>query len=298
MVISRVLDDRICCPLCRSGLQDGAAGLVCTNGHAFPVIEGIPVLLEQQECRQYAHQIKYFTAESSHYSEEHVLAPWMRKFVDMAAEWLQPACEGAVALDIGCGTGYMTIELARLGYTVVAADLTLASVMVLARKAERLGLRDRVIPVVCSALALPLRDASVDALVANAVIEHLPDDRRFAQELGRVVTPDGGALLVAPVRLGLVWPFFWLPNTIHDRHIGHLRRYDAASFRNLLEPIGFSIKHVCYSGHLLKVFGVLLQTLVRGHAWDDMLERIDARAARRAYGSSNIAVIAKRVGGC
>ena len=38
----------------------------------------------------------------------------------------------------------------------------------------------------------------------------------------------------------------------------------------------------------------LLGMLFRTHAWDEALERIDARGSSRAFGSSNIAVVATK----
>jgi len=279
------------CPQCAGPLESGAARVTCSKGHAFPVADGIPVLLrEQAYVEQYAKQIAYFSAESSSYASDHVLSPWMRKFVDMVAIGCGPIEPGMVALDIGCGTGYMSIELARMGCSVLAADLTTATMRVLAAKVAKLGLASRVTPAICSALDLPLADGSVDIVVANAVIEHLPDDRRFVAEVARVLKPGGKGVFVAPVKLGLVWPFFWLVNAIHDRRIGHLRRYSEGSFRQLLDAHGLELGRVAYSGHLVKVVGTLAQMLLRSHRWDEALERIDATTSGHAYGSSNIAV--------
>jgi SAM-dependent methyltransferase len=50
--------------------------------------------------------------------------------------------------------------------------------------------------------ALPLADASVDALIAYHVLEHVPDDHRAFTEMARVLKPSGRAFLQVPTRAG------------------------------------------------------------------------------------------------
>jgi SAM-dependent methyltransferase len=47
--------------------------------------------------------------------------------------------------------------------------------------------------------ALPMGDASVDAIVCNHVLEHVPDDRRAMREFRRVLRPGGWAILQSPI---------------------------------------------------------------------------------------------------
>ncbi|NLF40020.1 class I SAM-dependent methyltransferase [bacterium] len=280
------------CPVCHQGLRFGPDMISCSAGHTFACAAGrIPVLLSEGDFSEvYDRQVQYFTDESSHYASDYHLDPWMKKYVDLALGHFGPPAPGATVLDVGCGSGYMTIELARAGYNVIAADLTPQSVLELSRKAEALGVGTRVCPVICSALDLPIADNCIDAVVGNAIIEHLPDDHRFVSELARVAKHSAKGLLVAPVKLKHVWPMFWPINYWHDRKIGHLRRYDKASYLSLLAANGFTADQVSYSGHLVKVAGVLLQTLFHTHRWDERLEELDAAKAHRAYGSSNVIV--------
>ncbi len=45
---------------------------------------------------------------------------------------------------------------------------------------------------------LPYEDASIDAVVCNHVLEHVPDDRKAMSEIRRVLRPSGWALLQVP----------------------------------------------------------------------------------------------------
>lgn len=51
---------------------------------------------------------------------------------------------------------------------------------------------------------ISLPDASLDAIVCNHVLEHIPDDRRALSEFFRVLRPQGWAILQVPISLSLV----------------------------------------------------------------------------------------------
>lgn len=81
-------------------------------------------------------------------------------------------------LDIGCGTGNLSIELARQGYSVVATDLSQNMLHIVSRRAQEEGL---VLEVGVYDLLDPL-DQAFDLIIASMdVINHLSDldDVRF-----------------------------------------------------------------------------------------------------------------------
>jgi SAM-dependent methyltransferase len=106
-----------------------------------------------------------------------------------AIDWLLPAGASDV-LDLGAGTGKLTVRLAERGLTVTAVDPI----------PEMLEVLSNSLPSVPALLGtaedIPLPDNSVDAvLVAQAW--HWFDPDRASAEVARVLRPGG--------RLGLVW---------------------------------------------------------------------------------------------
>lgn len=99
-------------------------------------------------------------------------------------------------MDLACGGGLMAPHAARLGYLHVGIDLNEAGL----RIADGHGL----LPVLGSVLAVPLRDACADVVVAGEVLEHVADDVAVLAECARLLKP-GGTLVVdalADTRIG------------------------------------------------------------------------------------------------
>ncbi len=96
-------------------------------------------------------------------------------------------------LDVGCGMGLWTTELASYGATVVALDVSAASVATVQKRAQRFDLADRVDPVAASAHALPFADGSFDLVTGHLILHHL-DAAIAAREIARVLKPGGRAV--------------------------------------------------------------------------------------------------------
>jgi SAM-dependent methyltransferase len=101
-----------------------------------------------------------------------------------------PAAE-RVLLDVGAGSGNLTVRLLEHATTVIAADL---SEVMLYALVHRLNART---PGRVQGLALngedlrQLDDASVDLAAAYSVLHHIPDYLTMVAEMARVVRPGG-----------------------------------------------------------------------------------------------------------
>jgi SAM-dependent methyltransferase len=98
----------------------------------------------------------------------------------------------ARVLELGCGTGALwTANAARIppNWQIVISDL---SAGMLAGASERIRAVWRpVVGVVADAGAVPIKEGSVDAVVANHMLYHVPDRDRVLAEIHRVLRPHG-----------------------------------------------------------------------------------------------------------
>ena len=94
---------------------------------------------------------------------------------------------GARILDVGAGTGRVSIALARLGFDVIAIEPALGMLRALRQKAGALSLGC----IAADGSKLPLRGRSAEALVISRVLYLVPDWRDFLRACSTVLVDHG-----------------------------------------------------------------------------------------------------------
>ncbi len=100
----------------------------------------------------------------------------------------------ATVVEVGCGTGQMSLFLAVAGRSVVGVDLTWASLGLAESFRRKAGIPSAQF-VRANVFRLPFADASVDVVISNGVLHHTANPRAGFAELARIVRP-GGYVLV------------------------------------------------------------------------------------------------------
>ncbi|HEV2980504.1 MAG TPA: class I SAM-dependent methyltransferase [Solirubrobacteraceae bacterium] len=160
-------------------------------------------------------------------------------------------------LDVGCGDGYFTAQLAQAGAVAIGADISAEAL----RRARSRDPQLRLQPIDAGA-AWPLADASFDAVWAGEVIEHVADTAGWLSEVRRVLRPRGELLLSTPANGRLTLLALALSGRRFDRQFDplsdHLRFYSARALRRLLGEFGFDDIDVHGAGGLVGARRVLL----------------------------------------
>ncbi|NOQ23552.1 MAG: methyltransferase domain-containing protein [Candidatus Aegiribacteria sp.] len=105
----------------------------------------------------------------------------------------------AVTMEVGAATARDSVILAEYGAVSIALDYSHEALRLARKAAQRAGVQ---ILLVCGdALALPFRDASIDLVFHQGVLEHFRDPLPLLRENVRVLKEDGKVLVDVPQTL-------------------------------------------------------------------------------------------------
>jgi SAM-dependent methyltransferase len=114
---------------------------------------------------------------------------WARR-VKMLGGHLKP---GMTVLELGCGTGYFTRELARSGANVVAIDISPELLEIARTNCSAPNIQYQI----QNAYSLSYPDAMFDSVVGSSVLHHL-EIQEALRNIYRVLKPAGGIYFTEP----------------------------------------------------------------------------------------------------
>lgn len=197
------------CPRCRGALRTGSGELVCDGcSRRYLVVAGAPILIDPEKSvftpreiveayereragrrrstiGRLAWAIASRTPHVTSYRRQETIA---RRFADLLAS----RGKAPSVLVVGSGTEGLGIDaLASIpGATLCEFDVFLTDSRML----------------VADLLDLPFESGSFDAVVAQGVLEHVIDPQRAADEIHRVLRPEGLVFSTTPFVLGVHLP--------------------------------------------------------------------------------------------
>lgn len=151
----------------------------------------------------------------------------------VAADIAAVTSDGARVLEVGCGPGRLSLLLARgYGLDVTGLDLDPAMIERARANAARMGDDQDHEPsfVVGDVASMPFPDGSFDLVVSTLSMHHWTDPVAGLAEIGRVLRPDGRAL-VWDFRRGLILFHGHLPDPVERMHGTSLRVMSATPWR-------------------------------------------------------------------
>jgi ubiquinone/menaquinone biosynthesis C-methylase UbiE len=108
--------------------------------------------------------------------------------------------EGMTVLDLGCGPGFFSVELAKIvgsSCKVIAADLQNGMLEKLKEKIKGTELEKRIILHKCEEDKICLIE-NVDFVLAFYVVHEIPDQDKLFTEIEPILKPNGQVLIVEP----------------------------------------------------------------------------------------------------
>lgn len=207
-------------------------------------------------------------------SRTHCLDVWTRRAM---LERLGALAQGASVIDIGCASGYLLQDIHRSAphVTLIGLDLLDSGL----RKAHAAIPQARLLQ--ADACAVPLADASVDAVVSANLLEHVSDDVGALAEIRRLLRPGARAVIVVPLGPGNY--------DYYDRFVGHERRYARGELARKARSAGLQVlEDVCLGALLYPAFWLVKQRNRRRHGQlrGEALERRAVRDVERTEDSA------------
>ena len=146
--------------------------------------------VKQQVAAHWDRRAAHFDQDFGH----SIRTPAERAAWDRILDLVLPRRSALDALDAGCGTGFLSFELAARGHRVTGVDFAPAMIAEARRKAAERGLSVRFEE--GDAEQLPFPPASLDLVISRHVLWTLPHPATAIDERKRVLRPGGRLVIV------------------------------------------------------------------------------------------------------
>ncbi|MBF8779345.1 class I SAM-dependent methyltransferase [Pseudomonas fulva] len=149
--------------------------------------------------------------------------------------------ESARVLDLGCGAGHVSFQVAPLVREVVAYDLSRSMLEVVAAAAVQRGLGN-IVTECGAAERLPFDDASFDFVFSRYSAHHWSDLGLALREVRRVLKPGGVAAFIDVMSPGSPLLDTYLQAVEVLRDTSHVRDYSAAQWLRQVSEAGLFVR--------------------------------------------------------
>jgi ubiquinone/menaquinone biosynthesis C-methylase UbiE len=108
--------------------------------------------------------------------------------------------EGMTVLDLGCGPGFFSIEIAQMvgkSGRVIASDLQEGMLQKIRNKIQGTELEERITLHQCQKNRIGVLE-NVDFVLAFYMVHEVPNQQEFFNEIGSILKPRGRAFIVEP----------------------------------------------------------------------------------------------------
>jgi ubiquinone/menaquinone biosynthesis C-methylase UbiE len=125
----------------------------------------------------------------------------IRRYLQNPQKILRPyIAEGMTVLDVGCGPGFFSIEMARMVGTsgrVIAADMQEGMLQIVKEKVKETELEGRILLHKCGENNIGISEL-VDFVLLFYMVHEVPNKEHFFNEIGTILKPNGQVLIVEP----------------------------------------------------------------------------------------------------
>ncbi|MFH0713767.1 MAG: class I SAM-dependent methyltransferase [Candidatus Micrarchaeota archaeon] len=183
---------------------------------------------------------------SVHYDKESLYPDLMR----YGSQAIIELSKGPKILEVGCGDGLMTKELAKHFNEIVAIDGSETRLERTKKIVDAEHIKNLTIKFHCTLFEDFTINDKFDTVIATHVLEHVDDPARILEKIKEWLAPKGIVIISVPnatsihrqigKKLGLIKDLHELG--ANDFALGHQRYYDLATLKNEIEQSGLKIE--------------------------------------------------------
>lgn len=260
------------CPRDKNNLVLEKNTLICSYGHNYPIINGVPILLVEEAdptigfCSESLSQIISRSNRESNYVGNYNDYDGVDKFVQ---EWVSASCgnlysglvnnlprypipeirlnesSGESLLDIGCSWGRWSIAAARKGYITFGIDPSYDAICAARRVSKKLGVSIHFL--VADTRYLPFPKNFFDVVFSYSVLQHFKKSNVSLSiiEISRVLKESGFCMIQMPNLIGLRNLYNQFKNTSKNTELFRIRYWSLLELKKLFEkyigPVSFFV---------------------------------------------------------
>lgn len=268
------LEKNLVCPRDLKTLVHQGDSLGCPDGHRYPVVLDIPVMLIEEvewthpACHYSWQEAKSISGRSASAASVAAIDPFVQESVAATCGYMyRPAISklkgypipelrmkasapNQYFLDIGCNWGRWCAAAAKNGFIPIGIDPNLGAVQSAKRVAKQLGVEAHFI--VGDGRHLPFASQSIDAVFSYSVLQHFSKEnvKTSLVEIKRVLKPQGRSFIQMPNSLGVRSLYHQLLRKLNLREKGEIKEFEVRywtpkellnTFKALIGPSALSV---------------------------------------------------------
>jgi ubiquinone/menaquinone biosynthesis C-methylase UbiE len=238
------LQQIIACPLCRRNITRLGDNLICSCGYGFKLRDGFFSVRKKSEIKIDSSE---FYTKQYYQSPEYDHSNYRLNGIISIAN----PKKNDLVLDIGCGSGEIAIQCAKLGADVFGIDVSRDALKLSAEKSQLENVKLNLLELDSS--DLPFRDSLFDLIILADVIEHIDDKilNHLLKECFRLLKSEGRLIIHSePTKNIIILSKFLKELTfgridLYSRHVSpnyeflHVRYHWKWSLNSILRKNGF-----------------------------------------------------------
>jgi 2-polyprenyl-3-methyl-5-hydroxy-6-metoxy-1,4-benzoquinol methylase len=210
------------------------------------------------------------TENATEREEHNRLHQYILSQIPAGADWI---------LDAGCGGGWLALALKGKNKHVISMDISDINPI----KATKNVVYPTHYGLVADAFELPLKEGSIDCIIASEIIEHVPDPKRFLESLFSALKPGGRLIITTPYNERIQYSLCIHCNRLTP-HNAHLHSFTEASISKYLPGNAKNSRTTVFNNKILVRLGVqrLLKFMPIG-LWKIIERMANSLTKKRAY---------------